>query len=141
MRGLRTVYEQAHGVLIDDEALQAAAVLSDRYISGRQLPDKAIDVLDTAAARVAINLTSAPRQVSALKTNSTIRDGNRDAGAGATLSLSRPDERLSVLQQQRIEIEQQTHCPEYRLGKATTFGPADYRTESGPVGTRRERHR
>ncbi|MBD3445173.1 hypothetical protein IFN82_19485, partial [Yersinia pestis] len=41
---LRTVYEQAHGVLIDDEALQAAAVLSDRYISGRQLPDKAIDV-------------------------------------------------------------------------------------------------
>ncbi len=47
--------EQSHGVL-DYEALQAAATLSERYLSGRQLPDKAIDVLDTACARVAINL-------------------------------------------------------------------------------------
>ncbi len=86
MRGLRTVYEQAHGVLIDDEALQAAAVLSDRYISGRQLPDKAIDVLDTAAARVAINLTSAPRQVSALKTNSTIRGWKSRCWSGSNAS-------------------------------------------------------
>ncbi|NDJ57424.1 type VI secretion system ATPase TssH [Enterobacteriaceae bacterium 4M9] len=68
LRGLLTVYEKAHGVLIDDEALQAAANLSERYLSGRQLPDKAIDVLDTACARVAINLTSPPRQVSALTT-------------------------------------------------------------------------
>ncbi|GHL45695.1 hypothetical protein ECZU29_05450 [Escherichia coli] len=55
LRGLSAVYEQSHGVLIDDEALQAAATLSERYLSGRQLPDKAIDVLDTACARVAIN--------------------------------------------------------------------------------------
>jgi type VI secretion system protein VasG len=108
MRGLRTVYEQAHGVLIDDEALQAAAVLSDRYLSGRQLPDKAIDVLDTAAARVAINLTSAPRQVSALKTQlhqlaMEIQMLEREQ----RLNLSQPDERLSALQQQRAEIEQQ----------------------------------
>ncbi|MDE9500151.1 type VI secretion system ATPase TssH, partial [Xenorhabdus bovienii] len=68
MRGLRAIYEQAHGVLIDDEALKASAVLSDRYLSGRQLPDKAIDVLDTACARVAINLTSPPRQISSLTT-------------------------------------------------------------------------
>ncbi len=108
MRGLRTIYEQAHGVLIDDEALQAAAVLSDRYLSGRQLPDKAIDVLDTAAARVAINLTSAPRQVSALKTQRhqqamEIQLLEREQ----RLNLSRPDERLSVLQQRREEIERQ----------------------------------
>ncbi|KLP39967.1 type VI secretion system ATPase TssH [Enterobacter ludwigii] len=68
LRGLRSVYEKAHGVLIDEAALQAAASLSARYISGRQLPDKAIDVLDTACARVAINLTTPPRAVSHLQT-------------------------------------------------------------------------
>ncbi|MCV9878089.1 type VI secretion system ATPase TssH [Brenneria izbisi] len=68
LRGLRGIYEKAHGVLIDEEALQAAAQLSARYISGRQLPDKAIDVLDTACARVAINLTTPPRAVSQLQT-------------------------------------------------------------------------
>lgn len=67
LRGLRSIYEHSHGVLIDDDALQAAAVLSDRYLSARQLPDKAIDVLDTACARVAINLTTPPRQISALQ--------------------------------------------------------------------------
>ncbi|MFG0831996.1 type VI secretion system ATPase TssH [Aeromonas bivalvium] len=67
LRGLRSIYEKAHGVLIDEEALQAAAELSARYISGRQLPDKAIDVLDTACARVAINLTTPPRSVSHLQ--------------------------------------------------------------------------
>lgn len=60
LRGLRAIYEKAHGVLIDEDALHAAAHLSARYISGRQLPDKAIDVLDTACARVAINLTTPP---------------------------------------------------------------------------------
>jgi type VI secretion system protein VasG len=68
LRGLSAVYEQSHGVLIDDEALQAAATLSERYLSGRQLPDKAIDVLDTACARVAISLSSPPKQISALTT-------------------------------------------------------------------------
>lgn len=68
LRGLRAIYENAHGVLIDEDALHAAAHLSARYISGRQLPDKAIDVLDTACARVAINLTTPPRAVSQLQT-------------------------------------------------------------------------
>ncbi|PSN07968.1 type VI secretion system ATPase TssH [Siccibacter turicensis] len=68
LRGLRTIYEKAHGVLIDEAALQAASTLSARYISGRQLPDKAIDVLDTACARVAINLTTPPRAVTHLQT-------------------------------------------------------------------------
>ncbi|MCW2473234.1 type VI secretion system ATPase TssH [Candidatus Symbiopectobacterium sp. NZEC151] len=68
LRGLRAIYEKAHGVLIDEDALHAAAHLSARYISGRQLPDKAIDVLDTASARVAINLTTPPRAVSQLQT-------------------------------------------------------------------------
>lgn len=108
LRGLRTIYEQAHGVLIDDEALQASAVLSDRYLSGRQLPDKAIDVLDTASARVAINLTSAPRQVSALQTQlhqqaMEIELLEREQ----RLNLGSPSERLHELCQQRQAIEQQ----------------------------------
>lgn len=68
MRGLRVTYEQAHSVLIDEEALIAAAHLSDRYLSGRQLPDKAIDILDTACARVSIALTSPPKKLSKIRT-------------------------------------------------------------------------
>ena len=60
LRGLRDKYEKAHGVHILDEAVVAAARFSDRYISGRQLPDKAVDLIDTAAARVKIGLTSKP---------------------------------------------------------------------------------
>jgi type VI secretion system protein VasG len=68
LRGLNPVYEKAHNVLITDDALKAAAELSARYISGRQLPDKAIDVLDTACARIAINLTTPPKRIAQLET-------------------------------------------------------------------------
>lgn len=68
MRGLHSVYERAHKVLINDDALRAAVELSARYVSGRQLPDKAIDVLDTACARIAINLSAPPRRLSKLDT-------------------------------------------------------------------------
>ncbi|MBQ4892187.1 type VI secretion system ATPase TssH [Shewanella sp. MMG014] len=67
LRGLHGVYESEHKVLIQDCALKAAAHLSSRYLSGRQLPDKAIDVLDTACARIAINLTSPPRYLAELQ--------------------------------------------------------------------------
>jgi type VI secretion system protein VasG len=67
LRGLRPLYEKAHQILIADSALQAAAELSARYLAGRQLPDKAIDVLDTACARVSLNLTTPPRQLSHIR--------------------------------------------------------------------------
>ncbi|HKN02838.1 MAG TPA: type VI secretion system ATPase TssH [Buttiauxella sp.] len=97
LRGLSAVYEQSHSVLIDDEALQAAATLSERYLSGRQLPDKAIDVLDTACARVAINLSSPPKQISALTTLShqceaEIRQLEREIRIGLRSDTSRRDE-------------------------------------------------
>ena len=60
LRGLRDKYESSHKVQILDEAVTSAAVMSGRYISGRQLPDKAVDLLDTAAARVKIALSSRP---------------------------------------------------------------------------------
>lgn len=60
LRGLKEKYEIHHGVRITDTALVAAATLSDRYISERFLPDKAIDLVDEAAARLKIDLTSKP---------------------------------------------------------------------------------
>ncbi|MDR1044452.1 MAG: type VI secretion system ATPase TssH [Candidatus Adiutrix sp.] len=60
LRGLRDSYEACHQVLIRDEALEAAADLSGRFITGRFLPDKAIDLLDTACARVKIGLSAPP---------------------------------------------------------------------------------
>jgi type VI secretion system protein VasG len=68
LRGLNSVYEKAHNVMITDAAIKAAAELSARYISGRQLPDKAIDVLDTACARIAINMTTPPKRLTMLET-------------------------------------------------------------------------
>jgi type VI secretion system protein VasG len=60
MRGLCKAYEQAHGVYVRDDAVMEAARLSARFLSGRQLPDKAVDLLDTACARVKISLTAKP---------------------------------------------------------------------------------
>jgi len=60
LRGIKTKYETYHGIHITDEALEAAVKLSRRYISGRQLPDKAVDLLDTSATRVKMSLTSKP---------------------------------------------------------------------------------
>ncbi|EOS9875294.1 type VI secretion system ATPase TssH [Vibrio parahaemolyticus] len=67
IRGLRPAYEKSHNVYVRDDAITAAAELSARYISGRQLPDKAIDVLDTACARVNISLNAIPASVETLQ--------------------------------------------------------------------------
>ena len=63
MRGMASTMEQHHRVLILDEALEAAVKLSHRYIPARQLPDKAVSLLDTASARVAISLHAVPAEV------------------------------------------------------------------------------
>src|SRR5689334_1337880 len=63
LRGLKERYEAHHGVTITDAALIAAATLSDRYIADRFLPDKAIDLVDEAASRVAIELSSVPTEI------------------------------------------------------------------------------
>ena len=60
LRGLKSRYEEVHQVVVRDDALFAAAELSNRYITGRQLPDKAIDLFDTACARIKVNLSSKP---------------------------------------------------------------------------------
>lgn len=110
LRGLAAVYEQAHGVLIDDDALQAAATLSERYLSGCQLPDKAIDVLDTACARVAINLSSPPKQISALTTlcqqcEAEIRQLEREIRIGLRPDGGRRDEVHTQYETAQAELQ------------------------------------
>lgn len=112
LRGLAAVYEQSHGVLIDDEALQAAATLSERYLSGRQLPDKAIDVLDTACARVAINLSSPPKQLSALTTvcrqcEAEIRQLEREIRIGLRTDTVRLEEVHAQYETTQAELQAQ----------------------------------
>jgi ATP-dependent Clp protease ATP-binding subunit ClpB len=67
LRGLKEKYEIHHGVDIKDSALIAAATLSNRYITGRQLPDKAVDLMDEAAARIRIEIDSMPEEIDELE--------------------------------------------------------------------------
>ncbi|MDQ6935584.1 MAG: ATP-dependent chaperone ClpB [Actinomycetota bacterium] len=69
LRGLQEKYEAHHGVKITDAALVAAAMLSDRYIPGRQLPDKAIDLIDEAASRLRMEIESSPVEIDQLRRN------------------------------------------------------------------------
>lgn len=111
LRGLRSIYEQAHHVYISDEAIHAAAELSARFIAGRQLPDKAVDVLDTASARVATALVEPPRQLSALE-NETLqfqREINhleRDMKMGRKIERPRLEE-LKILLKKNHEAKEQ----------------------------------
>ncbi|MDD2273406.1 MAG: type VI secretion system ATPase TssH [Desulfuromonadaceae bacterium] len=112
LRGLKETYEQAHGVVVRDDAIVAAAELSGRYISGRQLPDKAVDLLDTSAARVKILLTAKPsviedreRAIQALEREKKALE--RDHLHGAELEAERMpgiDDRLAALQAELGEL-------------------------------------
>src|SRR5207245_3336920 len=65
LNGVKSLYEKHHRFTITDSAVRAAAVLSDRYVSDRALPDKAIDLIDEASARVRMKLTTTPDELSA----------------------------------------------------------------------------
>ena len=73
LRGIRHLYEKSHGVYVRDEALEAAAYYSAKFISGRQLPDKAVDVLDTACGKVAISLSTPPAVMEDLQTKIKVK--------------------------------------------------------------------
>ncbi|RKO23664.1 ATP-dependent chaperone ClpB [Pseudarthrobacter phenanthrenivorans] len=109
LRGLKERYEAHHKVSIADSALVAAATLSNRYISGRQLPDKAIDLVDEAASRLRMEIDSAPeeidqlrRQVDRLTMEELALEGETDAASVERLAALRADkadkeEELSAL--------------------------------------------
>ena len=98
LRGLKEKYEAHHGVTIADSALVAAAMLSDRYITGRQLPDKAIDLVDESASRLRMEIESSPveidqlrRSVDRMKMEELALDREADAASRDRLAKLRAD--------------------------------------------------
>jgi type VI secretion system protein VasG len=116
LRGLRTTYEQAHGVTIRDEAIVAAVQLSRRYLSGRQLPDKAVDLLDTAAARVKIALTTNPEELHALQLRIAGLERQQAAVARDVAEGDRPDDgAVAAIQASMAEAQAEVAALETRL--------------------------
>ena len=102
LRGLKERYEVHHGVKITDSALVAAASLSDRYITDRFLPDKAIDLVDEAAAKLKMEITSKPTELESI------------------------DRRLMQLQMEKLSLEGED---EVATANASTYNPAKERLE------------
>ena len=112
LRGLKERYETHHGVRITDGAIVAAATLSDRYISDRFLPDKAIDLIDEAAARLRMEITSDPQELDALKRRMMQLEIEREAlhtekDPASRESLARIEQELANLQEQRSALDAQ----------------------------------
>lgn len=106
LRGIKEKYEQHHHVQISDAAIRAAAELSDRYLTGRQLPDKAVDLLDTAAARVKMTQAATPAALDDLQRRlhdlgTEIATVRRDHATGLTASA----DRLPELEAERDRLE------------------------------------
>ena len=99
LRGLKERYEVHHGVRIQDGALVAAAVLSDRYISGRFLPDKAVDLIDEAAARLKIELDSMPTEIDVLERQILQLEMEKKA-------LEKETDKASVTRLEKVKEEQ-----------------------------------
>jgi len=105
LRGLKERYEVHHGVRIQDAALVAAAVLSDRYITGRFLPDKAIDLIDEAASRLRIEIDSLPTELDVVNRRMRQLEIEKVALEKETDDASR--ERLGRLEQELADLREQ----------------------------------
>ncbi|MEQ4973940.1 type VI secretion system ATPase TssH [Enterobacter cloacae] len=116
LRGLKSRYAQHHGVHITDAAVQSAVTLSRRYLTGRQLPDKAVDLLDTASARVRMSLDTVPESITRLKSRLTALGMEaqallEDIATGSSLH----GDRLATIENQRTELEAELDTLERRL--------------------------
>ena len=108
LRGLREKYEVHHGVRIKDSAIVAAATLSHRYISDRFLPDKAIDLIDEAAASLRIQIDSMPTEIDQLERRATQLEIERQALKREDDANSR--ERLAVLEKELAHIRENANA-------------------------------
>ncbi|RAI65509.1 type VI secretion system ATPase TssH [Pseudomonas fluorescens] len=108
LRGLKARYASHHGVHIQDAAVQAAVSLSRRYLTGRQLPDKAVDLLDTASARVRMGLDCEPQALVRLKARKAALDLEQQALLqDQRLSGGPVEDRLVTIGIQRAELDRQ----------------------------------
>jgi ATP-dependent Clp protease ATP-binding subunit ClpB len=105
LRGLKERYEVHHGVRIQDAALVAAAVLSDRYVTGRQLPDKAIDLVDEAGSRLRIEIDSMPIEIDVVDRRIRQLEIEKAALAKETDEVSK--QRLAAIEAELAELTEQ----------------------------------
>ena len=128
LRGLKERYEAHHKVAIADSALVAAATLSNRYITGRQLPDKAIDLIDEAASRLRMEIDSAPveidelkRSVDRLKLEELALQKEKDSASKERLTKLREDLKLRDDELQKLSVRWEAERAELnRVGEAKT---------------------
>ena len=100
LKGLKDSYEAFHKITITDEAIEAAAVLSDRYISDRSLPDKAIDLIDEASSKAKVNFAVKPQEIRQIEDKIKTLSASRDEA-----SLQRNYEKAAKLQSEIINLE------------------------------------
>ncbi len=106
LRGLKERYEVHHGVRITDNALIAAATLSDRYVGDRHLPDKAIDLIDEAASRLRIEIDSMPQEIDEIERRMIQLRIEQQALGKETDRASK--ERLKALERELAELQEQS---------------------------------
>ena len=138
LRGLKERYEVHHGVRIQDAALVAAAVLSNRYITGRFLPDKAIDLVDEAASRLRIEKESKPTEIDVVDRRMAQLEIERLALAKETDEASK--ERLAKLDEELANLGEQSIGPQRPLAQREGGLRRHRRPAAGPgVGPGRGR--
>ncbi|HEX2296847.1 MAG TPA: ATP-dependent chaperone ClpB [Actinomycetota bacterium] len=115
LRGLKERYEVHHGVRIQDAALVAAAVLSDRYVTGRFLPDKAIDVVDESASRLRIEIDSMPTEIDVLDRRAKQLEIEKAAMAKETDEASR--ERLERIEEELASLHEEMDAMKAHWGQ------------------------
>ncbi len=123
LRGLKDRYEQHHGVIITDAAIVAAATLSNRYIADRFLPDKAIDLIDEAAARLKMQVDSKPeeldnidREIVRLRIEQEALKKEKDAGSRERLKTL--EKELKDLEKRSADITSRWKSEKEKLGEA-----------------------
>ena len=139
LRGIQEKYEAHHGVRITDAALVAAATLSDRYITGRQLPDKAIDLIDEAASRLRMEIESSPEEVDQLRRS--VDRLKMEEFALAKESDDASVERLAALRADLADKEEELRGLEARWEREKTSleGEAELRRRLDTVKVNAER--
>lgn len=125
LRGLKEKYELHHGVRITDSALVSAAVLSNRYITDRFLPDKAIDLVDEAASRLRMQVDSKPEELDSLDREIMRRKIEQEALKKETDSaskdrLKRSEKELADLEEKASVLTSKWKAEKEKLGEATT---------------------
>ncbi len=135
LRGIKEKYELHHGVRVQDDAVIAAVELSNRYITDRFLPDKAIDLMDEAAAKLRLEMDSVPEELDELNRRIMQLEIEREA-------IRREDnrEKETILNKEIADLSEERECPESGVGKRKRSRQRNSRAErddgSAPTGSR-----